>query len=67
MLNLISPQSPHAGRDAARYARHCAAWNAVSARGRGRPRTQDAHGSIILHIAIILNLYQPYGTRANTG
>jgi hypothetical protein len=32
---------------------------AVSPCGRGRPRTQDAHGSIILHIAIILISISP--------
>jgi len=46
-------QSPHAGGDA----RVC---RTVTPCGRGRPRTQDARGSIILHIAIILIFISPH-------
>ena len=60
-------QSPHAGGDARAPRRRSVcrlrkragtpahpggAQSAVSASGRGRPRTQDAYGSIILHIAL---------------
>jgi hypothetical protein len=44
----ISPQAPHAGGDAARRADRQRQGCAVSACGRGRPRTQDAHGSLML-------------------
>ena len=44
--------SPHAGGDARAGSDRPGQGNAVSACGRGRPRTQDARGSIILPIAL---------------
>jgi hypothetical protein len=55
----ISPQSPHAGGDAAHVELSQDHERAVSACGRGRPRTQDARGSI--------SPFSPCGRRGQGG
>ena len=52
-------QSSHAGGDARTPPLTLFNGRTVTPCGRGRPRTQDARGSIILPIAIILYLYPP--------
>ena len=52
-------QSSHAGGDARTPPLTLFNGRTVTPCGRGRPRTQDAHGSIILRIAIILISISP--------